>query len=226
MSYLLMFGDWFATVSSQIIFNVVVAFLLVTLGIALGFLVKGLIVALLRGVKFDELVSKLHISELFGKLKASELLGDIAEVAVIIAFTVQALTTLGWDMIARALESVLYWIPGVLAGLLIFMVFYAIGRWVQIRMDESQGVAHRLAPVVMGIIVFFGAVIALDQLGFNTALIQQAALILLFGFALAFALAVGIALGFGLKDDAHDFVKRFAGSKPRKTPRKATRKRK
>lgn len=219
-----MFADWFATVSSQIIFNVVIAFLLVTLGIALGFLVKGLIMGLLRGVKFDELVSKLHVNELFGKLSASELLADIAEVAIIIAFTVQALTVLGWDMIARALESVLYWIPGVLAGLLIFMVFYAIGRWVQVRMDESQGVAHRLAPVVMGIIVFFGAVIALNQLGLNTALIEQAALILLFGFALAFALAVGIALGFGLKDDAHDFVKRFMGES-KKSKKKPARKR-
>ena len=215
-----MFGEWLSVAGSQILFNVVIAFLLVTLGIALGFIVKGLIVGLLRSVKFDEFVSRLHVTELFGKLKISELLADIAEIAVIIAFTVQALTTLGWELIAGALESVLYWIPGVLAALLIFMIFYAIGRWVQIRLDETEGVAHRLAPVAMGGIVFFGAIVALDQVGLKTDLVQQAVLIIIFGFALAFALAVGISLGFGLKDDVHDFVKDQLGSKRKSRKRK------
>jgi hypothetical protein len=213
MSYAVLFGEWLANAGSQILFNVVVAFLLVTLGIALAFLAKGLIVGLLRSVKFDELVSRLHVSDLFGKLAVSELLGDIAEVAIIIAFSVQALSYLGWELIARALESVLYWIPGVIAALFVFMIFYAIGRWVQIRMEASEGVAHRFGPVAMGLIVFFGAIIALDQVGLNTALIQQAVLIVLFGFALAFALAVGIALGFGLKDDVHDYVRAKLGTK-------------
>ena len=220
MSYASAFAEWLSVAGSHILFNVVFAFLLITLGIALGFLVKGLIMGVLKKAKFDEFVSRLHISEIFGKLKVSELLGDIAEVAIILAFSIEALTRLGWDMIAGALTSVLYWIPGVLAALLIFMVFYAIGRWVQIRIDHGEGVAHRLAPVAFVAIVVLGAIMALDQVGLNTALIQQALLIVLFGFALAFALAVGIAVGFGMKDDVHDLISGWMGSKPQKRKRK------
>jgi hypothetical protein len=158
MSYLSVVAEWLSVAGAQILFNVVVAFLLIALGIALAFVVKGLVLSVLRGVKFDEFIGSLHISDLFGKLKASVLLADIAEVVIIIAFIVQALSYLGWDLIARALESVLYWIPGVLAGLVIFMVFYAIGRWVQTRIDEPPKASRTsFAPLVMGIIVFFGA---------------------------------------------------------------------
>ena len=224
MSYTELFMDWLASASVAIIYNVVIAFLLITLGIALGFLVKRIFVGLLRKARFDDFVGKLHVSELFGKLRVSELFGEIIEIAIIITFTIQAFNVLGWELIANALSSLLYWIPGVVSALFIFMVFYAVGRWVQIRMDESQGVAHRLAPVAMGIIVFFGGIMALNQIGVDTALIEQATLIIIFGFALAFALAVGIAVGFGLKDDVHDLFRRFFGSpKPQKRSSKKRR---
>lgn len=220
MAYLSLITDWLVGASSQIIYNVVIAFLLVVLGVALGFLAKGIIMSLLRGVKLDELVSKLHIGDVFGKLSVSEVFADIVEIAIIIAFTAQALAFLGWELIADALSSVLAWIPGVIAALVIFLVFYAIGKGVQTRMEATAADWNtKLAPVAMVAITFFGAVVALDQIGLDTSLIRQAVLILLFGVALAFALAVGIAAGFGLKDEASELVRSMTGTKRKRAAR-------
>lgn len=217
MSYLNIVMDWLIGASSQILYNAIIAFLLISLGVALGFLVKGILMHVLRGVKLDEFVNKVHIKDVFGKLSVSEVFADIAEIAIIITFTVQALSVLGWVLIADALATVLYWIPGVIAALVIFLVFYALAKSVQLRMLHSDASWNvRLAPIVMGFITFFGAIVALDQIGLDTSLIKQALLILIFGLALAFALAVGIAAGFGLKDEAAQLVRTVSGKSARK----------
>lgn len=215
MSYVALIGDWLVSAARNILYNVVIAFLLVALGVCLGYIVRGITMGLLRAVKFDELVRKLHIGGLFGKLRLSEVFADIFEIAIIIAFTVQALQTLGWQIIATALSSVLYWIPNAIAGLVIFVIVYAVGKYLETRMRESESdVLHRFASISFIVVAFFGAILGLDQLGIDTSLIKQAVLILIFGFALAFALAAGIAAGFGLKDEAADVMGKLVGTKP------------
>lgn len=220
MTYAALIGDWLVSAARDILYNVVIAFLLVALGVCLGFIVRGITMAVLRAVKLDDFIRKLHLGGLFGKLRLSEVFADIFEIAIVIAFTVQALQVLGWQLIAGALSRVLYWIPNAIAGFVIFVIVYAVGKYIESRMQESESdVMHRFSSIVLLAVAFFGAILGLDQLGFNTSLLRQAVLIIIFGFALAFALAVGIAAGFGMRDEASDLMRKLVGTKPVRSSR-------
>ncbi|MFT4308992.1 MAG: hypothetical protein ACMXYL_00725 [Candidatus Woesearchaeota archaeon] len=224
MSWNQFFGDLFLNVLPELLFNVLIGLLIIFLGIALGFLAKKITMGLLKGLKFEKLMEQVKLSHAFGSISVSEVLADILEAVVIIAFLAQGLDQMGLYLLSGALTSLLGWVPMLLAGLLMLAVFYILAKYVESRIQASNlGNADNIAKYTFAAIIVIGAVVSLRQAGLNTAFIEQALLIVVFGFALAFALAVGISMGLGLKGDAKKLVSKT--TKPA-TRKKAKRKKK
>lgn len=207
MAWGLVLQEYFTHIIPQLVFNIAVALLLVILGIALGFVVKGIVVWILKLIRFEDIISALKLHHLFGKLTVSEVAGDVTEALIILAFIIQGLYQLKLTLVANALMSFMLWVPNLLAGFLVFLLFFVLAKFVEgIIMGSGHGHSEKVALYTNIVILVFGGVTALRQMGFNTYLVEQVIIITVIGFALAFALAVGIGMGLGLKDEAQALV--------------------
>jgi len=221
MTWGLVLQEYFTQIIPQIIFNIAVALLLVILGIALGFIVKSIVIWLLKLVKFEEIISAVKLHHLFGKLTVSQVVGDVVEALIILWFLIQGLYTLNLIIIANALMSFMYWVPNLLAGFLVFLLFFVLAKYIEgIILGSGHGHSEKVAMYTNIVILVFGGVTALRQMGFNTYLIEQVIIIVVIGFALAFALAVGIGMGVGLKDEASTFIASKKSSAAKSSSRK------
>ena len=199
--------EYFTQIIPQLVYNIAIALLLVILGIALAFIVKGIVVWILKLIKFEELITALKLHHLFGNLTVSEVIGDVVEALIILSFIIQALVTLNLMLVANALMSFMLWVPNLLAGFLVFILFFILAKFVEgIILGSGHVHSEKVAMYTNVVILVFGGVTALRQMGFNTYLVDQVIIITVIGFALAFALAVGIGMGLGLKDEAQALV--------------------
>ena len=218
MSWNNFFGEVFTNVLPELAFNILVGLLIIFLGIALGFLVKKIVMGILKGLKFEKLMEQVKLHHAFGKTSSTEIVADIAEALVILSFLVQGLHYMGFQILSSSLASVLAWTPYLIAGLVIFAVFFVLAKYIESRIQESKVKnSDSVSRYVFGAILTIGAVVGLRQIGIETGFIEQALLIVIFGFALAFALAVGISMGLGLKGDARKLVTNSTNSKPAKS---------
>jgi hypothetical protein len=217
MSWNDFFGEVFRNVLPEMAFNILVGLLIIFLGVALGFLTKSIMLWMLKRLKFERLVEQVKLNEVLGKTPLSLVLADIVEALVILAFLVQGLHFMGFHILSAGLASILAWAPNLIAGLILLAIFFVIAKYVERRVAESHMKnAQSLAKYVFGGVLALGAVISLNQAGFDTQFIEQALLIVLFGFALAFALAIGISMGLGLKGNAKTLVAQATKTKKKR----------
>jgi len=217
MSWNNFFGEVFTNILPKLAFNMLVGLLIIFLGIALGFLAKSIVMGILKGLKFEKLMEQVKLNHAFGKTSSTEIVADIVEAIVIISFLAEGLSYMGFGLLSGALLSLLAWIPYLIAGLLMFAVFFILAKYIEGKIHESKiKSADTVSKYAFGAILIIGAVVSLRQIGIETAFIEQALLIVIFGFALAFALAVGISMGLGLKGDAKKLLTKPTKSKSKK----------
>ncbi len=212
------------------LFKFAVAFLIVVLGLALGFLVKGFVRFFFHSFKLDSLFEKLKVNHLFGKISTVEVFADFFEFYVFMIFFVEALNYIDFFSAASLLTQFLSWLPKLLAGLVLFLVFYVVIKYVESLILNSQ---HKnvkfFVPYINFVLITFAFIISLEQIGFKVDFLKQAFLIVLFMFSLAFAIAFGLALGFSLKEefkkvlDKHFFEEKTKGSRKVSSKRKKKR---
>ena len=194
---------------------------LAALFLAVLILVIGLYVSRLAGsytkrwlgkLKFDDKTSKLGINELcvrFGLGKsptyiiAFTLAWAVTFYSVVLAADVLHLTVLR-DLFTQFLT----FIPTLFVSVLILFAGLLFGKLLG-NIIENSAKANNLkggafvARVVYGFVVFFFALIAVENLGLASALVTQVATVILASLGLAFAIAVGL----GARPLAEEFMR-------------------
>lgn len=191
------------------------------LAVAVLILVIGLYVSrwagsftkrLLGKIKFDEKTSKIGINELcvrFGLGKsptyiiAFTLAWSVTFYSVVLAADVLHLTVLR-DLFARFLA----FIPTLFVSLLILFAGLLIGKLLGSIVENSAKANNLkggavLSRVVYAFVVFFFALVAVENLGFAGTLVTQVASVILASLGLAFA----IAFGLGAKPLVEEFLR-------------------
>jgi hypothetical protein len=214
------FTELFRKILPEFAFSILIGLLIIFLGIALGFLVKKAVQGILNALKFEKIAEQAKLNHAFGKISLTEVLADLAEIVVILTFIIHGVNFMGFALLGAALYSILIWVPKLLVGMILLAIFFIVAKYVETqviasKMQKSQSVSK----IIFGAIVTIGAVVSLRQMGVNTVFIEQALLIILFGFALAFALAVGISLGLGHKMNTQNIVGKSSKSKKKKKSR-------
>lgn len=178
--------------------NIIVAILLVAVGLWIGKWIKNTVTTLLERVGFNSILSKMGLGSLQKSAQTftiSEVVGLIAQIVVVLLFTIEALQLVQLDSLVSILSVVLAYIPMVLTAVLILGIgFYAgdLVKRVVRSMVKQKTEGNLLANIAKYTIITLAFFMALDQLGVASTIVNAAFILILAGFTLAFGLAFGL----------------------------------
>ncbi|MEO8910054.1 MAG: small-conductance mechanosensitive ion channel [Gemmatimonadaceae bacterium] len=177
--------------------------------VAIGWFVSTLlaraVVGLLRAIRFDELMQRSGLADFVAKMGAgidsAGLVAGVVKWIVRLVVLLVAFDALGLPAVSDVMRQLLLWLPDLVVA--IFVLFIggiaarALGNIVRGATAES-GFANpeTLANVARTAVWAFAIVVAINQLGIATNLINT----LFTGFVGALAIALGLAFGLGGRD--------------------------
>jgi hypothetical protein len=194
------------------------------IGWIIASLLAGAVAAILRAVKFNDLATRAGISEFVQKMgvrtDASGFLAMIVKWFVRLMVLVVAFDALGLPAVSEVLQQILLWLPNLVVALVVLVIAglaaNALSGVVRGATAEAGlGNPDLLATVTRVAIWAFGIVIAVNQLGIATTIINT----LFMAIVGAVAVALGLAFGLGGKDTAAEIVRRWYADGQRAAPR-------
>jgi hypothetical protein len=190
----------------------VIAFVVIIL---IGWFIAGLlakaVAKLLRAVRFNDVAFRSGFSGFVQSMGVHEdsagLIATITKWFVRLIVLVVAFDALGLPAVSQVLQQLLLWLPNLVVALVILVLAGLAANAVSslVRGATSQaGFSNPglLASVARGAILTFAVVVAVNQLGIATTLVNT----LFMGFVAALALATGLAFGLGGRDTASRIV--------------------
>jgi hypothetical protein len=180
--------------------------------------------ALLHAVKFNDLARRSGFDDFVHKMGVkSDSSGVIAEIVkwfVRLITLVVAFDTLGLPAVSNVLQQLLLWLPNLIVALVVVVIgglaAKALSQLVRGASAEA-GFSNpdMLATVTRVAVWSFTVVVAVNQLGIATTLINTILIGLVGGFALAF----GLAFGLGGRDRAAQLIDSMGRSVERAGPK-------
>lgn len=178
------------------------AIVILVVGFIAANLVDALLTKLLVSLRFNELADRLEIDRFIrntgARLTAAEVVGKIGYWFVLITAFLAASDTLGLKQVSAILGNILLYIPNVIVAMVIVLAGALLGDLLAnvvrgtVR-TASIGTADTLAKLTRWSIVIFSVLLAMEQLGVATRLIE----ILFTGFVAALAISLGLSFGLG-----------------------------
>lgn len=181
--------------------NIFAALVLLVLALLIAKLAQSVVEKVLQLVKFDKLVKNKQVEKGLSTAEISvdfiALAGRIAFWVVIIIFAITIVDVLELDALRDVIRNLLGYLPNVLAAAIVLTVAVAGGRLVRDVFKASLNrmridFAHTIATVSYYVIILFGTVMAVDQLGFDTTILAANLTVIVAGVVLALALAFGL----------------------------------
>lgn len=177
------------------------ALIILVVGYIVARIVSGIVRALLQRVGVDRAFAQ-HGSGVYGNasnaLAPSRLGSLIAFWLIMLIFLIAAANFLGWPQVSALLDDFVGWLPNLIVAVIIVVAAPIVGRLLRgaIETGASQsGVGNgrllgRMAEIA---VVAFAIVVALNQVGIASDLVN----ILFIGVVAALAIGFGLAFGLG-----------------------------
>lgn len=173
--------------------------------------IAAAVAAILRTVKFNDVARRSGFSGFVEKMgikkDASGFLADIVRWFVRLIVLVTAFDALGLPAVSQVLQQFLLWLPNLVVAMVILVLAglaaNALAGLVRGATAEAGlGKPDLLATIAKVAVWAFAIVIAVNQIGVATALVNT----LFMGLVGALALASGLAFGLGGRDTAAQLV--------------------
>lgn len=212
-------GDAFQAALANIVAFLprLLAFLIVVIaGWLLASLLAKALSTLLRAIRFNELAQRSGLSEFIRNMgiraTAADVIGGITKWFVRLIALVVAFDALGLPAVSEVLGQLLLWLPNLIVAMVVLVVgglaAGALGRLVRGATTEAGFRNPEILGSVAKVAVWaFAVVVAVNQLGIATMLINT----LLIGVVSALAIAAGLAFGLGGRDRAAQVLERWSG---------------
>jgi hypothetical protein len=183
--------------------------------LAIGWLIAGLlataVAAVLRAVKFNDLAQRSgfagFVQQMGIRTDAAGALASLAKWFVRLIVLVVAFDALGLPAVSQVLQQLLLWLPNLVVALVVLVLAGLAANAVHglVRGATAQaglGNPDLLATIARGAVWAFAVVIAVNQLGIATTLVNT----LFMATVGALALALGLAFGLGGRETAAQIV--------------------
>ncbi|WP_428052990.1 mechanosensitive ion channel family protein [Candidatus Avelusimicrobium faecicola] len=196
----------------KFLFEAIVALFILVIGLYLSRLVSSWVKKILTKIAFDEKTSKIGINELcvrFGLGKSpTYIIAFVLAWAVIFYAIVLAADFLNLTVIRDLFSRFLEFIPTLFVSVLILFAGLLFGKLMGNIIDNASRANNLkggflISRAVNIFIVFFCALIAVENLGFATQLVNNVVVIVLASLGLAF----GIGVGLGSKPLVEEFLR-------------------
>jgi len=182
-----------------------VALLVVVIGWIVSKGVRSLVARVLKKMQLDKLAERSGIAKFLSKGEVKYTLSDL--IALIIYWLLMLITlmitanVLGLTVVAELMDTVVLYIPNVLAALMVLVIGALLAVFVCKVVEttsKNAGLTHAKTMGVLThtIILVFSVVIALEQLKIGVTILTQCITIIIGSVGLAAALAFGL----GCKD--------------------------
>ena len=198
--------------SLKVLAALFVALLIMIVGLYISRLISSFVKKMLHKISFDEKTSKLGINELcmrFGLGKSpTYIIAFVLAWAVIFYAVVLAAEVLHLEVIRNLFTQFLAFIPTLFVSVIILFAGMLFGKLME-NIIENSAKANNLpggfllARAVNAFIIFFCAMLAVENLGIATQLVNNIVVIVLASLGLAFAIGVGL----GYKGLAEEFLR-------------------
>lgn len=205
----------------------IIGFLVVLIvGWIISSLLARAVQALLHAVKFNDLARRSGFADFVQKMgvrdDASGVIAGIVKWIVRLITLVVAFDTLGLPAVSNVLNQLLLWLPNLIVALVVLVVgglaANALSRLVRGATAEAGFTNPQTLETVTKVAVWgFAIVVAVNQLGIATTLINT----LLVGIVGALALAFGLAFGLGGRERAAQMLDTMGRSAERAGPKLA-----
>lgn len=182
--------------------------LILLIGLLMAAILHRIVIEFFRLVKIEKWLEQAKIAKA-GEVKVwPDLLAELVRWATIILFLVPAVEAWGVPRVTEVLNQLLFYLPNVfvavvigLIGLVVANLTYDIVRQAAKNLGSTS--ANAIGGIARYAILFFTALVVLNQLGVAAALIQT----LFTGIIAMLALAGGLAFGLGGQEVAKDILK-------------------
>jgi len=188
--------------------------LILVIGWFVASLIAKAISALLHAIRFNDLARRAGVADFVQKMglktDAAGAVAGLAKWFVRLIVLVVAFDALGLPAVSGVLQQFLVWLPNLLVALVVLVIggllAGALGKLVRGATAEA-GFSNpdTLATVARVVVWAFAIVVAVNQLGIATELINT----LLIGVVGALALGTGLAFGLGGREKAAEVLSRI-----------------
>lgn len=195
--------------------NLLTGIVVFAIGLGLAWLVKALVIRIIKLLKLDAVFARWGLTDALQKLAVrdtpAKLIGRMFYWLVTFIFFILSLKVMKIPVIDQLLEKLLLYLPNVFVALIILTIGWILGNFLgraALIASVNAGVklSSQLSRAVKGLIMLFAFVMAFEQLGIGRSTVIAAFTIAFGGGVLALALAFGL----GGKDMARTFLeKRF-----------------
>ena len=169
--------------------------------------VAALVAGVLRAVRFNDLAQRGGFADFVQKMgirqDSAGFIANIAKWFIRLIVLVSAFDALGLPAVSQVLEQLLLWLPNLVVALVVLVIAglaaNALAGLVRGATAESGlGNPELLANIARIAVWAFAIVVAVNQIGIATTLVNT----LFMATVAAFALALGLAFGLGGRDTA------------------------
>lgn len=183
-------------------------------------LVERGLAAILRGIRFNDLAQRAGLTDFVGKMGMNTdpagLIGLIVKWFVRLIALVVAFDALGLPAVSEVLRQLLLWLPNVVVALVVLVIgglaARALSNVVRGAATEADlENAHFLAKAASVVVWAFAIVVAVNQLGIATDLVNT----LFTAIVGALALGLGLAFGLGGRETAAEILRKWYGKAQR-----------
>jgi hypothetical protein len=190
---------------------------IVVVGWLLSSLVEKGIAALLRAVKFNDLAGRSGLSDFVGKMGTATdpagMIGLVAKWFIRLIALVVAFDALGLPAVSEVLRELLLWLPNVVVALVVLVIgglaARALSNLVRASAAEAGlGSSALLGKVAAALVWAFAIVVAVNQIGIASTLVNT----LFMAFVGAIALGLGLAFGLGGRETAGQILAKWYAS--------------
>lgn len=176
--------------------NIIVALLLIMIGVILSRWVGRFIAELLGRLGFNNILSSLGLGSMESTVIPSRWVGRIAQIVVILLFTVEALQVVQFKILVTVVSVIIGYLPDLFVSILIMGVGLYLGNLVSRIINgigNSEGKDIKFFALVAKYAIFaFSLFMVLDQLSIAASIVNAAFIITLGAVAVAFALSFGL----------------------------------
>jgi hypothetical protein len=203
----------------------VIGFLLIVfIGWFVASAIAGIAARLLRSVQFNGMADRSGFSGFVQKMgmhtDASGFVADAAKWFVRLIVLTVAFDALGLPAVSQVLQQILLFIPNLIVALVVLIIgglvanaFSRVVRGATAQAGFSN--PEILATIARFAVWTFAIIIAVNQIGIATTLVNT----LFMGFVGALALACGLAFGLGGRDTAGELVRSWYHGSEQATPK-------
>jgi len=188
--------------------KIIAAVILLVIGLIAGKIVGRVTTKAVKNIlqKTSQKNQDLQISEeINSKFDSVKLISSTIRWFVYLFFIVAAVNALQFEQLTTALTSLWFWVPNLLAFVLIVVIGSIVVNFVS-RWLENQLLHHRIGghkiiiSIIKGVIYSIIFAIGFTQLGVGETIIPILVSAFSWSIAIAIGVAIAIGLGFALKD--------------------------